>query len=306
MSMIGNLSRGVAGVPFITTWKTDNAGTSSSTQITLPLVSSGTYNMMVEWGDGTASNIKVYNDAAVTHTYSSAGTYNVRIFGTCTGWQFNNGGDKLKLLNISKWGPFKLGNTALYFHGCANLTITATDILDLTGTTDFTNAFRACASIVTIPSINSWITSAITNMSSAFQDNVALNQAFSFDTRSVTNLSAFLRGCTVYNQLLSLNTSACTNMALMVFNCPAFDQDVSQFSIAALTNAISMFASSGFSITNYNKLLDSVTGWPSQPTIQSGVTFSAGSAHYSGANAIAGRAVFTGTYSWTITDGGTP
>jgi hypothetical protein len=41
--------------PFITTWKTDNlsAGSSTATQVTLPLVAGRTYNCTVDWGDGT-------------------------------------------------------------------------------------------------------------------------------------------------------------------------------------------------------------------------------------------------------------
>ena len=81
---------------FRTQWKTDNPGTSASNQITLPLITSGNggiYNCSVEWGDGTTDIIRSSLDAAVTHTYPSAGTYNVVIRGTCVGWQFNNGGN---------------------------------------------------------------------------------------------------------------------------------------------------------------------------------------------------------------------
>lgn len=59
---------------FITTWKTNNAGVSSSTQITIPTSATGTYNCIVDYGDGNiASNMITYNDARWTHTYSVAG-----------------------------------------------------------------------------------------------------------------------------------------------------------------------------------------------------------------------------------------
>ena len=81
---------------FVSTWKTDNTSTGSSAanQVKLPLISLGTYNFRVEWGDGTADNITVWNAAATTHTYASAGTYEINITGTLTGWQFNNTGDR--------------------------------------------------------------------------------------------------------------------------------------------------------------------------------------------------------------------
>ena len=59
---------------FISEWKTDNAGTSNDDQITLPLVSSGTYDFTVDWGDGTQDTITSHDQAEVTHTYSAAGT----------------------------------------------------------------------------------------------------------------------------------------------------------------------------------------------------------------------------------------
>ena len=104
---------------FVSSWKTDNAGTSSSTQITIPTVSTGTYNCVVYWGDGNSSTITTYNDAAWTHTYSGAATYTVTISNTFAGIKFNNGGDRLKLLGISQWGRlFRIGtNEAFYFYG---------------------------------------------------------------------------------------------------------------------------------------------------------------------------------------------
>ena len=60
-----------AVTPFISTWKTDNtsSGSSTATQVKLPLISTGSYNFVVEWGDSTTSTITAYNQAAVTHTY---------------------------------------------------------------------------------------------------------------------------------------------------------------------------------------------------------------------------------------------
>jgi len=246
--------------PFISTWKTDNAGSSTNHQITVPTVATGTYNCTVNWGDGNVSTlITTYNDAQWTHTYASIGTYTVYISGVFNGISFNNTGDKAKILNISNWGTgFNLGNEGNNFYDCTNLTITATDSPSLIGVTTLTHAFRECFLLTTVPGINSW------------------------------------------------NTSNISIMALMFANCTLWDEDISQLSIAALTDATNMLVSSAFSTTNYNKLLDSVTGWPSQVTIKHNVIFNAGSAHYNSANAIAGRAMLTGTYGWTITDGGTP
>jgi hypothetical protein len=64
---------------FITTWKTNNAGTSGANQITIPLFNGATYNFTVDWGDNSESTITAWNDSDLTHTYSSPGTYTVTI-----------------------------------------------------------------------------------------------------------------------------------------------------------------------------------------------------------------------------------
>jgi hypothetical protein len=88
---------------FISTWKTDNqtTGSSTATQVRLPLESSGTYNFKVDWGDGSASTITTWNDVNTIHTYAAAGTYTLTIVGTITGFRFNNSGDREKIINIS-------------------------------------------------------------------------------------------------------------------------------------------------------------------------------------------------------------
>ena len=47
--------------PFISTWKTDNEGVSLSNQIFLNLDSSGTYNFVVDWGDGSSDEITTWD-----------------------------------------------------------------------------------------------------------------------------------------------------------------------------------------------------------------------------------------------------
>ena len=44
-------------VPFITTWKTDTEWVDYTNQVKLPLDSDGTYNFVVDWGDGTSDTI---------------------------------------------------------------------------------------------------------------------------------------------------------------------------------------------------------------------------------------------------------
>ena len=87
---------------FLSVWNTTktSAGSSGSNQVRLPLQSSGIYNFLVDWGDESNDTITIWNQDAVTHTYASEGVYTINITGIIIGWYFNNGGDRLKILEI--------------------------------------------------------------------------------------------------------------------------------------------------------------------------------------------------------------
>ena len=108
-----SLQIGPAAKRFQSTWDTTQAG-SSNNQVVLPLESAGSYDFRIDWGDGKSNRdtITAYNQAEVTHTYDNTGIYEIRIIGGITGWEFANGGDKLKISSISKWGPFTVRNNS--------------------------------------------------------------------------------------------------------------------------------------------------------------------------------------------------
>ncbi|RYZ51337.1 MAG: BspA family leucine-rich repeat surface protein, partial [Proteobacteria bacterium] len=228
---------------FITTWKTDNAGTSSSTQIKLPLESNGTYNFTVDWGDSTTDTITSFNATAATHNYSAAGTYTVRITGNLTGWRFVNAGDKLKLLNISAWGPFRFGNDDSYFQGASNLTITATDRPDITGTTRFNAAFAGCASLTTIPNLEKWNMGNVTSIERMFRDATQFNQNLNaWNLTAVTDFREVFAGATLFNGNISAwDVSNGTLFNGMFIDALAFNQDISSWNLSSATSLMAMF-----------------------------------------------------------------
>jgi surface protein len=234
---------------FISTWKTDNtsSGSSTATQIKLPLVSTGTYNFVVDWGDGTTSTITTWNAAATTHTYATAGTYTVKIKGICTGWQFNNGGDRLKMLSVSSWGKFKLGTTqGSYFYGCTNLNLSGvTDVLDLAGTTNLAWCFYRCTSLTTIGRLNEWNLVGVTDISAMFRGATLFNQNIgSWNTASVTTMLNTFETCTNFNNglasgiagTLAWNTAAVTTMQSMFYSAKAFNCNVGSWNVSACAN----------------------------------------------------------------------
>lgn len=319
--------------PFVSTWKTNNlsSGSSTATQVKLPLVSTGSYNFVVEWGDGTQSVITTWNQAQVTKTYSVAGTYTITIKGICIGWCFDDGGDKLKLLSIQAFGVLRIGNSGNYFKGCSNLTlISVSDILDLTGTTSLKGLFFGCSALTTVNLMSNWNVSSIINL----QEMVALATNFnqnigSWNVSNVTNMSAMFFSAQKFNQNITnwamSNVLTCQNMFV---DAQRFNQPIGVWLLGACVNFGGMFSSaidfnqnignwnvsngmnflnfmSGKTLSTFSASnLDAIyNGWSTSP-IKPGISITFGTAKYTAASA-AGRAILTGApNNWVITDGG--
>ena len=299
---------GLVAGDFISTWNTANTsvGSSASNQVKLPLESGGTYNFVIDWGDASIDTITVWNQAQTTHTYASSGTYTITINGICTGWRFNNTGDRLKITSISSWGDLNLGNSGQYFRGCANLNLTSvSDILDLTGTTILSNIFVDCTSLTTINNINSWNMSNVTSIDNFFNGATSFNQNLnSWDTSSVTTMQNVFSGATSFNgNITSWDVSSVTNMPAMFSGAIAFNQNISSWDISNVTNMTNFML--GKSSANYSTayLNDIYNAW-SLLTVQPNVTVNFGTIEYTGAG-LGGRNILDNApNNWTITDGG--
>ena len=225
--------------PFITTWKTDNVGTSNSTSITIPTTGTG-YNYDVDWNnDGTFDQLGI--TGSVTHDYSVAGTYTIRIKGNFPRIFFNNGGDKLKILSIDQWGDIAWANMGNAFYGCANLGYTATDAPNLSIVTNMFNMFRGCTSFN--GNISAWNTTNVTNMGGMFANATAFNQNIgAWNTENVANMSWMFQGAIAFNQNIGAwNTGSVTNMSNMFQNADAFNQDIGAWNTENVANMSFIF-----------------------------------------------------------------
>ncbi len=251
---------------FVTVWDTTKVSASGKS-ITLPLLSTGTYNFSIDWGDGTNETITSWTQA--THTYSTAGVYTVVIDGVLVGWNFNNAGDRLLIVELKQWGNIGLGNGGGYFYGAENMVLTATDSPDLSNTTTLESAFQNAKSLGDQGSMNSWDTSTITNMDSMFRGATTFNQPIgawntssvtsmmymfadtssfnqsisSWDTSSVTSMEGMFQGASSFNQPIgSWNTSSVTSMKYMFFSASSFNQDLSSWDVSSVAQMTQMFA----------------------------------------------------------------
>jgi surface protein len=241
---------------FISKWNTANIsnGSSNSNQIKLPLDPGGSYFFTVDWGDGTNSTITSYYLPDVTHTYATAGTFTITIDGVIQGFRFNNTGDKLKIIEISQWGKLKLGNSGHYFFGTHNLNITATDMPDLSGTSDMSYAFSS-SGISTVPGMNEWDVSGVTDMSYMFATNMDgtpdtghFNQPIgNWDVSNVTNMGGMFVFAPSFNQPIgNWDVSSVTNMGAMFYAASSFNQPLGDWDVSRVVSMGSMFSSTGF------------------------------------------------------------
>ena len=235
---------------FIFTVDTTKTGVSTSTQFKLPLVSSGSINFVVEWGDGTTDTITTFDQAQTTHTYSSGGTYEIKIRGLLKGWQFANGGDKLKMGIIKNWGCLDI-SVNQGFKGCSNMTCVASDAPTISSTNLY-DYFRDCTNFN--GAIGNWDVSNVTSLSNMFYG--ASSFASPLNNWNVSKVQDFggLFVFTPYNSPLNnWNTSSATYMGEM-FNVSSFNQDISNWNVSKNTNMYYMFRGCPFNkdISNWD------------------------------------------------------
>ncbi len=280
---------------FITTWKTDNFGTSNATSITIPTIGGG-YNYDVSWNNDGIWETGITDN--ITHDYGTMGTYTVAIRGDFPRIHFNNSGDSQKIISIDQWGTNAWSSMEKAFYGCSNLEGNATDTPDLSNVTDMSSMFTYAS--VFDQDIGNWNVSNVTNMSFMFFGASVFNQNIgSWNVGNVTNMSYMFLNTAAFNQNLGgWNVSNVTNMAGMFFNASAFNQDLSNWDVANVTNMSLMFEGIALSTSNYDALL---IAW-NNLTLQNSVIFSGGNSKYCIGQAA--RENMITTYGWTITDGG--
>jgi surface protein len=225
------------GQAFVTTWKTDNPGTSEDNEITIPTIGSG-YSYSVDWGDESSDDGVAGN---ITHTYDSPGTYTVSITGSFPRIYFNNGGDKQKILTVEAWGNIEWTNMESAFFGCSNLNVTASDAPDLSAVSSMQNMFQQASSLTA--DLNHWNVSHVTNMVQAFAQATNFNgNITSWDVSNVTNLYGIFAYAESFNQPIgNWNVAKVTNMTSVFRNARAFTQDITNWNVGNVTNFSLMF-----------------------------------------------------------------
>lgn len=235
----------LVGDEFIFSVNTAQSGVSNSNQFQLPLISAGTLDFTVIWGDGTQDIITSYNQAETLHTYPSSGTYTIGIRANTEplkGFKFDAGGDKFKMANIVNWGGsnFRLDQQEA-FYGCSNMTCTATDAPLITATI-FYRMFRGCANFN--GDLSNWDVSNVTSFNQMFYSNTVFTGKGleNWDISSADAIEYMFFNCPVFNgQIGGWDTSGVTTMRHAFRQCSIFNQDISSWDTSLVTYMNNMF-----------------------------------------------------------------
>lgn len=224
---------------FVTTWKTDNPGSSNDSSITIP-AGTGIFLYDVDWdNDGVFDDLDVVG--SITHNYETPGTYVVRVRGTFPNIYFNNMGDKDKIIEVNQWGSITWATMENAFFGCSNLTIQASDAPDLSNVTNMSVMF-ARASNLNQP-IGHWDTSNVQSFAAMFQLASSFNQDLSsWDTSSATNMAYMFQGASRFNQGISTwDTTNVKYFQYMFASASQFNQPIGSWNTRHAETMTSMF-----------------------------------------------------------------
>ena len=152
-----------------------------------------------------------------------------------------------------------------------------------------------------IISIDRWGDIAWSSMNSAFEGcvNLGYTATDTPDLSRVSSMAEMFRGANKFNgNIGDWDVGQVRDMSSMFAGADSFNQDIGDWDVGQVSDMTDMFSSVTFSIENYDALL---SGWSELPSLQSTVQFSAGGSKYCDQES---KNILTGTYLWTITDGG--
>ncbi|UOY07157.1 BspA family leucine-rich repeat surface protein [Muricauda sp. SCSIO 64092] len=231
---------------FVTTWDTTKSGTSGSNSIHIPatgtydvdLGNDGSYELTDQTGPVTINVVdENYSAGEIAVALRDAVSGN----GILTGIQFNNGGDRDKLLSVDQWGGISWSTMAGAFHGCSHLEVKATDAPNLGSVTDMGQMFQGATTFN--GDIGSWNTSQVTDMAGMFASTSLFNQDIGlWNVSKVTDMGDMFRDATAFDQDIgSWDTSNVTDMDGMFANASLFNQDIGSWNVSKVTDMGDMF-----------------------------------------------------------------
>ncbi len=235
--------------PFITVWKTDNhSRMTEKNQFIFPAF--GEYDYY--WESVIDSNINGEGTAtdALLLTFPDPGTYRLTVYPTGSTpfhriafLDGENFYDPYKIIRIEQWGDIQWSSFYYALFRCRYITITATDIPDLSRVTNMALAFASNDSLAEIPNLNQWDMSNVTNMHYMFKSAGEFNSDISnWDVSNVTDMSGMFIHAKNFNQdICRWDVSNVTNMSNMFQDARRFNQEIGNWDVRQVKDMTNMF-----------------------------------------------------------------
>jgi surface protein len=230
---------------FVSTWET----TVADETITFK-VNNAIYDFNISWGDGSDDDITNWLDPALVHTYTTAGTHEIRVSGSCPKMDFAASPDNNKIKTITNMGNVShdKGVLAGMLNNCDGLTSFAFGNSDInTGANTLNSLFKDSHNLVSID-FTGFDVGSVTTMYQTFRGTTSLTTITGhadFDTSAVTSMFHTFYGCGVLASLdvSGWDVSSVTAMDAMFYNCYLLGTiDVSSWTVTALTAIDSLFS----------------------------------------------------------------
>ena len=197
------------GPSFVFEWEVTTAA------VYIPTVTGFNYNASIDWGDGTITTITAYDSPGRNHTYTTAGTYIVKITGLFETIRFFSYSRGLAIKKILSFGDVGWKSLFLAFTECSNLTTLPSEKAKFEDVTSFSTAFGFCTGLTSIPSglFDSCIN--VTSFDNTFSNCTSLTSIPSglFDNcTNVTDFSGTFFGCSSLTSIPSGLFDNCVNV----------------------------------------------------------------------------------------------
>jgi len=198
------------------------------------------YSYNVDCEDDWTVDATVLTDD-YTCTYSTAGTYTIRISWLFPKIFFQNSSDNVKILSVDQWWTQAWTWLRSGFEWCTNMDILATDTPDLSAVTSLEDMFKDADSMNS-NNLSSWDVSTITDFTAMFRGADSFNQDLSsWSSATPTDINSMFFWATSFNGSVAWwDVSNVSNMT-QVFRNTAFNQDLSSWDVSSATDFYSMF-----------------------------------------------------------------
>jgi surface protein len=243
---------------------------SDDNTVVLPL--GGTFDVTVNWGDGTSVETFSYDGdgeyegVAPSHVYENEGTYTIRISGALE--RLGNAGFSWVGLDmvttVTSFGTLGIESLSMAFLGAENLIQVPTELPP--SVTDMSLMFSGTAAFN--GDIGGWDVSNVTYMfgmffgATFFNQNIArwdvsnvtsMNLMFAYasafngdiggwDVSNVTDMYGIFGEASSFNGDISdWDVSNVTDMSFMFFGASAFNQDIGRWNVSNVTDMYQMF-----------------------------------------------------------------